>query len=146
MSILNEIINNKCIVVPFCLWIIIQVYKFVYELVVNKKINFKRLFGAGGMPSSHSAVVCSEAVLIGRVMGFDSTIFALALTFAGVVMYDAAGVRRAAGKQARILNKLISTPGLTKEEVNEKLTEALGHTPFQVFIGALIGILVGAII
>ena len=146
MSILNEIINNKCIVVPFCLLIIIQVYKFVYELVVNKKINFKRLFGAGGMPSSHSAVVCSEAVLIGRVMGFDSTIFALALTFAGVVMYDAAGVRRAAGKQARILNKLISTPGLTKEEVNEKLTEALGHTPFQVFIGALIGILVGAII
>ena len=146
MSIFNEIINNKCIVVPFCLWIIIQVYKFVYELVVNKKINFKRLFGAGGMPSSHSAVVCSEAVLIGRAMGFDSTMFALALTFAGVVMYDAAGVRRAAGKQARILNKLISTPGLTKEEVNEKLTEALGHTPFQVFIGALIGVLVGAII
>ena len=146
MSIFNEIINNKCIVVPFCLWIIIQVYKFVYELVVNKKINFKRLFGAGGMPSSHSAVVCSEAVLIGRAMGFDSTMFALALTFAGVVMYDAAGVRRAAGKQARILNKLISTPGLTKEEVNEKLTEALGHTPFQVFVGALIGVLVGAII
>lgn len=146
MSIFNEIINNKCIVVPFCLWIIIQVYKFLYELVVNKKINFKRLFGAGGMPSSHSAVVCSEAVLIGRAMGFDSTMFALALTFAGVVMYDAAGVRRAAGKQARILNKLISTPGLTKEEVNEKLTEALGHTPFQVFIGALIGVLVGAII
>lgn len=146
MSIFNEIINNKCIVVPFCLWIIIQVYKFVYELVVNKKINFKRLFGAGGMPSSHSAVVCSEAVLIGRAMGFDSTMFALALTFAGVVMYDAAGVRRAAGKQARILNKLISTPGLTKEEVNEKLTEALGHTPFQVFVGALIGAIVGAII
>lgn len=146
MSIFNEIINNKCIVVPFCLWIIIQVYKFVYELVVNKKINFKRLFGAGGMPSSHSAVVCSEAVLIGRAMGFDSTMFALALTFAGVVMYDAAGVRRAAGKQARILNKLISTPGLTKEEVNEKLTEALGHTPFQVFVGALIGTIVGAII
>ncbi|MBO5398403.1 MAG: divergent PAP2 family protein [Clostridia bacterium] len=146
MSIFNEIINNKCIVVPFCLWIIIQVYKFLYELVVNKKINFKRLFGAGGMPSSHSAVVCSEAVLIGRAMGFDSTMFALALTFAGVVMYDAAGVRRAAGKQARILNKLISTPGLTKEEVNEKLTEALGHTPFQVFVGALIGVLVGAII
>ena len=146
MSIFNEIINNKCIVVPFCLWIIIQVYKFAYELAVNKKINFKRLFGAGGMPSSHSAVVCSEAVLIGRAMGFDSTMFALALTFAGVVMYDAAGVRRAAGKQARILNKLISTPGLTKEEVNEKLTEALGHTPFQVFVGALIGVLVGAII
>ena len=146
MNIFSEIIGNKCIVVPFCLWILIQVYKFVYELVVHKRIDFKRLFGAGGMPSSHSAVVCSEATLIGKAMGFGSPEFALALTFAGVVMYDAAGIRRAAGKQARILNKIISTPGLTKEQVNEKLTEALGHTPFQVFVGAIIGIVVGAII
>lgn len=146
MEIVNQIVTNKCILVPFFLWIIIQVFKFVYELIVNKKIDFKRLFGAGGMPSSHSAVVCSEAVLIGKTMGFDSPMFALALTFAGVVMYDAAGIRRAAGKQARILNKIVSTPGLTQVEVNEKLTELLGHTPFQVFVGALIGVVVGAII
>ncbi len=146
MEIVNQIITNKCIVVPFCLWIIIQVFKFVYELIVNKKIDFKRLFGAGGMPSSHSAVVCSEAILVGKALGFDSATFALALAFAGVVMYDAAGIRRAAGKQARILNKIVSTPGLTQVEVNEKLTELLGHTPFQVFVGALIGIIVGVII
>ena len=146
MEIVNQIITNKCRVVPFCLWIIIQVFKFVYELIVNKKIDFKRLFGAGGMPSSHSAVVCSEAILVGKALGFDSATFALALAFAGVVMYDAAGIRRAAGKQARILNKIVSTPGLTQVEVNEKLTELLGHTPFQVFVGALIGIIVGVII
>lgn len=146
MNIFNQIVTNKCVVVPFCLWLLIQLFKFIYELAVNKRIDFKRLFGAGGMPSSHSAVVCSEAILVGRAVGFDSPTFALALVLAGVVMYDAAGVRRAAGKQARILNKIISTPGLTKAEVNERLTEALGHTPFQVFVGALIGILVGAII
>lgn len=146
MEVFNQIVTNKCIVVPFCLWIIIQVFKFVYELIVNKKIDFKRLFGAGGMPSSHSAVVCSEAVLVGKIMGFGSPTFALALVLAGVVMYDAAGIRRAAGKQARILNKIVSTPGLSQVEVNEKLTELLGHTPFQVFVGAIIGVLAGAII
>ncbi len=67
MEIVNQIITNKCIVVPFFLWLIIQIFKFVYELIVNKKIDFKRLFGAGGMPSSHSAVVCSEAILVGRI-------------------------------------------------------------------------------
>lgn len=146
MEIFNQIISNKCITVPFCLWILIQAFKFLYELIVNKKIDFKRLFGAGGMPSSHSAVVCSEAMLVGKIMGFDSPTFALALVLAGVVMYDAAGIRRAAGKQARILNKIVSTPGLTQVEVNEKLTELLGHTPFQVFVGAIIGVLAGVII
>jgi hypothetical protein len=141
----SEILGNKCIVVPFCLWIIIQVFKFVYEFVVNKKIDFKRLFGAGGMPSAHSAVVCSEATLIAKACGLGSPEFAIALTLAGVVMYDACGVRRAAGKQARILNKIIETPGLTNAEVNEKLIEALGHTPLQVFVGALIGIVAGII-
>lgn len=146
MNVVLDIVTNKCVAVPFCLWILIQVFKFVYELVINKRIDFKRLFGAGGMPSSHSAVVCSEAILVGRAVGFDSPTFALALVLAGVVMYDAAGIRRAAGKQARILNKIVSTPGLTQAEVGEKLTEALGHTPLQVFVGALIGIIVGAII
>ena len=97
------------------------------------------------MPSSHSAVVTSLATLIGKNEGVDSTIFALALIFAMVVMYDAAGVRRAAGKQAHLLNKIIETPGLTNVEVQERLVEVLGHTPLQVFIGAAIGIIVGLI-
>lgn len=145
MNIFSEIISNKCVVVPFCLWILIQIFKFLYECIVNKRIDFRRLFGAGGMPSAHSAVVCSEATLIGKALGFGSPEFAIALALAGVVMYDASGVRRAAGKQARILNKIIETPGLTKVEVNEKLVEALGHTPFQVLVGAIIGIIAGMI-
>ena len=98
------------------------------------------------MPSSHSAVVTSLAVCIGKQYGFDSGIFALSLIMALVVMYDAAGIRRAAGKQARILNKIMETPGLTTNEVQEKLVEALGHTPVQVFVGAIVGIIAGALI
>ncbi len=97
------------------------------------------------MPSSHSAIVCSLSVLIGREYGFDSGIFAMSIIFAFIVMYDATGVRRAAGKQARILNKILETPGLTTVEVQEKLIEAIGHTPIQVFVGAALGIIVGAI-
>jgi hypothetical protein len=145
MNVLEQIVTNKCIYIPLLVWAIIQVSKFVTDFIVNKKINFKRLLGAGGMPSSHSAVVCSLANLIGREYGFDSGIFALSLIMAFVIMYDAAGVRRAAGKQARILNKIIETPGLTTLQVQEKLSEALGHTPIQVFVGAAIGFIVGAI-
>lgn len=99
-----------------------------------------------GMPSSHSAVVCSLATCIGKQYGFDSGIFAISVIMAFVVMYDAAGVRRAAGKQARILNKILDTPGLTTVEVQEKLVEVLGHTPIQVFVGAILGVAVGALV
>lgn len=143
---MNEILRNKFIIVPFVLWLCIQIFKTVTELVVNKKFNVKRLIGAGGMPSSHSAVVTSLAILIGKEYGFGSGIFALALIFAFVVMYDAAGVRRAAGKQARILNQILETPGLTSVQVQEKLVEVLGHTPVQVFVGATIGFIVGTIV
>lgn len=98
------------------------------------------------MPSSHSAVVCSLAALIGREYGFGSGIFAVSLIMACVVMYDAAGVRRASGKQARILNKILETPGMSTVEVQEKLIEALGHTPIQVFVGAAIGIVAGLLL
>ena len=97
------------------------------------------------MPSSHSAIVMAITVLVGKDVGFDSWAFALSLVFSCVVMYDAAGVRRAAGKQATLLNKIIETPGLTGVQVQERLVKVLGHTPFQVFVGALIGIIVGSI-
>ncbi|MCI8485700.1 MAG: divergent PAP2 family protein [Clostridia bacterium] len=98
------------------------------------------------MPSSHSAVVTSLATMVGKAYGIDSAIFAVSLIFAFVVMYDAAGIRRAAGKQAKILNKIVETPGLTGVEVSEKLVEVLGHTPIQVLVGATIGIVVGIIV
>ena len=97
------------------------------------------------MPSSHSAVVTGLATLIGKYEGVETSIFALAVIVAFVVMYDECGVRRAAGKQAALLNKLIETPGLTGMQVSEKLVEVLGHTPVQVFVGALIGVVVGLI-
>ncbi len=145
MQIFKEIINNKCIVIPVLVWFFIQTFKTIFDLCKNKKLDVKRIMGAGGMPSSHSAVVTSLAVLIGKQYGFDSGIFAISLVFAFVVMYDAAGIRRAAGKQAVILNKILETPGLTSVQVQEKLVELLGHTPIQVFVGALIGIIIGAI-
>ena len=135
----------KYLIVPFATWFFIQLFKLIYDLVTTKKFNFKRILGAGGMPSSHSAVVVSLATMIGKSQGSESPIFGLATIFAFVVMYDAAGVRRAAGKQAKLLNKIVQTPGMTGVEVTEKLQEVLGHTPTQVFVGAFIGVVVGLI-
>lgn len=143
---MNFFEEYKYIIVPIATWFSIQLFKLIYDLVTTKKFNFKRIMGAGGMPSSHSAVVTSLATLIGKNEGIDTGIFALSLIFAFIVMYDAAGVRRAAGKQAKVLNKIVQTPGLSKVEVSEKLVEALGHTPFQVIVGAIIGFIVGIII
>lgn len=138
-------IQSKYIYIPFFLWFGIQFFKLMYDLVKTKKFNFKRIMGAGGMPSSHSAVVVGMATLIGKYEGVGTPIFALSFMFAFVVMYDACGVRRAAGKQAKLLNKLVETPGLTGLQVTERLVEVLGHTPVEVFVGALIGIGVGLI-
>ena len=143
MNNLQLALTNKYLYVPFLLWLCIQIFKVIYDLVTTKKFNFKRIIGAGGMPSSHSAVVTCLATLVGKAEGTDSIMFAMATIFALVVMYDAAGVRRAAGKQAHLLNKIIETPGLTGVEVQERLVEVLGHTPLQVIVGATIGICVG---
>lgn len=145
MNTITSIITNKYIYIPFALWFFVQVFKVICDLITTKKLNFRRIMGAGGMPSSHSAVVASLATLIGKYEGVDTAIFAMALIFAFIVMYDAAGVRRAAGKQAKLLNRIIETPGLSSLEVQERLVEVLGHTPIQVFVGALIGAMVGII-
>ncbi len=135
--------DYKYIIVPFLVWFAIQLFKFVYDLIKNKKFNFKRLMQAGGMPSSHSGVVVSLTTMIGKNVGITSPLFAVSLIFSFIVMYDAAGVRRAAGKQAKLLNKIVETPGLTGLQVSEKLVEVLGHTPVQVVVGAAIGVIVG---
>ncbi len=143
MEQIKDFFTNKYIYIPIILWIVIQSFKVLYDLVKYKKFNFRRIMGAGGMPSSHSAIVMSLTTLVGKDLGVSSPEFAIALIFSCVVMYDAAGVRRAAGKQARILNKIIETPGMTNVQVQEKLVEFLGHTPIEVFVGAIIGILAG---
>ena len=139
-------IQYKYVIVPIAVWFCIQLFKVIWDLVETRKFNFKRILGAGGMPSSHTGVVTSLAAMIGKSQGFTSPIFALSVIFAFVVMYDAAGIRRAAGKQATILNKITQTPGMKKLEIQEKLVELLGHTPKQVFVGAAIGLIVGLVV
>ena len=146
MNTITSIMTNKYIYVPVMLWFFIQTFKVICDLIKTKKFNFKRIMGAGGMPSSHSAIVVSLATLIGKYEGVDTAIFAMSVVFAFIVMYDAAGVRRAAGKQAKLLNKIVETPGLSSIQVQEKLVEVLGHSPIQVIVGALLGVMVGIIV
>lgn len=137
--------DYRYIIVPFFTWVAIQIFKVIWDLVTKKKFNFKRVLGAGGMPSAHSAVVIALTTMVGRSQGTTSPMFGIALIFSLVVMYDATGVRREAGKQAHLLNEIINTPGLSQVQVKEKLVEALGHTPIQVFVGALVGFIIGMI-
>ena len=145
-GIITFIQEYKYIIVPFFVWFGIQLFKVIYDLVTTKKFNFKRIMQAGGMPSSHSAVVVALTTMIAKAEGINSPVFGVSLIFSFVVMYDAAGVRRAAGKQAKLLNKIVETPGLSGVEVSERLVEVLGHTPIQVLVGALIGLAVGIIV
>ena len=120
-----------------------QFYKFIVYLIVYKQLNFKRLFQTGGMPSSHSSFMMAMTTSTGLIAGFNSVSFAIALTIALVVMYDAAGLRRAVGRQASVLNQIVSEifsehPHLS----SQKFRELLGHTPIEVFIGAILGIVV----
>ena len=133
----------RYLIVPFVTWFCVQTFKVLWELATTKKFNFKRIIGAGGMPSSHTAIVVSITTMVGRSQGINSVIFAVSLIFSLVVMYDACGVQRQAGKQARILNDIVNTPGLSTVQVREKLVEALGHTPLQVIVGAIVGFTAG---
>ena len=119
-----------------------QILKVIFYFLTHKKINFKIFTTTGGMPSSHSAGVVSLSVSVGLVEGFSSVSFAIALGFALVVLQDAAGLRRAAGKTAATLNRLVSEiiEHTNQTKSYEVLKELLGHTPFEVFMGSLLGI------
>jgi len=118
-----------------------QILKFLLNILFNKKIDFRVFTTTGGMPSSHSAGVVALSVAVGIMSGFMSQIFAVSLGFAFVVMYDAAGIRRASGKMAVCLNKMMED--FYKHDINAagtKLKELLGHTPIEVFCGAILGV------
>ncbi len=166
MNYLRILASNDLINIAFIAWISAQILKTVFTFVLTKKFVPERLVGAGGMPSSHSALVCSLAVGMAKVAGFTSPTFALTLAFAGIVMYDAMGVRRAAGEHAKMLNRMVfdfkdfsdavahifdtidvenelDDPSVGIDDIPEKkLKEFLGHTPLEVLGGALLGILV----
>ncbi len=139
--IFRQIQGNEVLVTAVLAWAIAQFLKIVSWAFVSRELNFRRLVEPGGMPSSHSAFVTSLSMGIGIHEGFDSTLFALAAVFAIIVMYDASGVRRAAGKQARVLNAIVED--LNRRELHpERLRELLGHTPFEVLVGGALGILI----
>ncbi len=127
-------------------WLIAQVLKVIFFFVKYKRFNFERFVGAGGMPSSHSAAVSSVIVGVGMVEGWREPITAMALIFGLIVMYDAAGVRYAAGKQAEILNKIVDDIYHGGKVREDRLRELLGHTPYEVFAGAALGALISFLV
>lgn len=146
MSIILDILNNTILVSAMTAWLIAQTLKIIIGLILLKKLSLNLIFSSGGFPSSHSATVSALALGIGKYYGLGSPIFAVAAVFGMIVLYDAAGVRQAAGKQAEVLNKLIERLYHGPAPAQEKLKELIGHTPFEVFGGVMVGLIVGLII
>ncbi len=143
MEDFGKVLENHVLIVSVLACLVAQASKLVVELVQHGKINFRVLTTTGGMPSAHSAFVGALAAGVGQQIGWASPEFAIAVVFAVIVMYDAAGVRQAAGKQARILNQMIDELFQEHPQFNEdRLKELLGHTPVQVIVGLALGILV----
>ncbi len=144
LNVLNEIKNNYIFMAAGLSWFSAQLIKTILNFILTKEINLERMVGAGGMPSAHSACVSALAIATGRQCGCSSPEFAIAFAFACVVIYDAMGVRRAAGEQAKVINQL--TDALFKNFgqdtiVVSQLKELLGHTPIEVLGGTILGIL-----
>ncbi len=139
-NIFKELPNNEILLTSLTAWFIAQLIKGIFYFLKEKRVNFRRFVGAGGMPSSHSALVASLATAVGIRMGWDHALTAITLIFAVIVMYDAAGVRHAASRQAITLNKIIDELFEEGELHQERLKELLGHTPIEVIAGATLGV------
>jgi uncharacterized protein len=139
----TSLLNNRILIAAFLAWAIAQASKTIYELIRQRKLILSRLVSSGGMPSSHSALVTGLATATGRVSGLNSASFAIAVILAAIVMYDAAGVRRAVSIQARILNQMIDEAFQGQPFAEKRLRELIGHTPVQVIVGGLVGIFIG---
>ena len=137
-----ELMTNTALITASLAWFLAQISKLLIVLLRERQLQLSYLTSAGGMPSSHSAVVVALATRIGMDQGVGSPLFAIAFIFAGVVLYDAAGIRRAVSVQARILNRMLEEVLELKRFNEKRLLELLGHTPFEVFIGSLLGMLV----
>lgn len=139
---LSALEQNKILIATMVAWLLAQILKTGTAYWRNRRFQAERLVGAGGMPSSHTALVVSLACSIGWREGWDTPLFALSVVLAGIVMYDAAGVRRAAGRQARVLNKLMQELRVEHTIRDTRLKELLGHTPLEVLAGALLGVVI----
>ena len=149
MTFFQELLENRIFLVAASGWIVAQILKTIIHMFVTKKFEAERLVGGGGMPSSHSATVCSFATACCIEYGASSFEFAVSLILAIIVMYDAMGVRRETGIQARVLNEIIhffADMGQSELSTDDKLKEFVGHTPLQVLAGALLGIIIALIV
>ena len=132
------------LLIAIAAWAIAQVLKLLIATAVYRKFDITYLTTGGGMPSSHSALVCAAAVSCGMSAGFDAPVFAVAAVLAFIVMYDAAHVRRETGEQAKVLNYIMrSWADVKPEEFEAELKELIGHTPLQVAVGSVLGVVVG---
>ncbi len=143
---MTTLLDNRILLAAFFAWAIAQISKTLYELIRQRKLIVSRLISSGGMPSSHSALVSGLATATGRLQGLSSAAFAITIVLAAIVMYDAAGVRRAVSIQARILNQMIDEAFQGHPFAEKRLRELIGHTPIQVFAGALLGIGIGLLV
>jgi len=144
-DIFSQMYHNKIFMVTLASWVIAQSVKVVIGVIQERRFDFRWFVGTGGMPSSHSAGASSLATAVGINYGFDSVYFALAAAFTIVVMFDAQGVRRATGRQARILNRIMEDIYWKGKIQGERLRELVGHTPLEVIMGFLLGILIASI-
>ena len=143
MDYIIHFFQNRVLQTAALSWFVAQVIKIILTLIKERKFDFTRLFGSGGMPSSHASFTVSLAIAIGYETSFSSIEFAIAMAFSLVVMYDATGIRQSAGEQAAILNRIVETIGKENfSDTGKKLKELLGHTPFQVFAGAILGFVI----
>ena len=143
---LSLIFRNKIIIIAFMAWILNQSLKLILFYVTEKRWDIRRFVGAGGMPSTHSALSMCVATTIGLKEGWDSPLFALAIVIAFIIMADAAGVRRETGEQAKVLNKIILEFFKEIKLKDKRLKELVGHTPFEVIVGAFMGIVMAWIL
>lgn len=143
---LSLLFRNKIIIIAFITWIVNQILKLMVFYISEKKWDMRRFVGAGGMPSTHSALSVCVATTIGLKEGWDSPLFALAIVIAFIIMADAAGVRRETGEQAKVLNKIILEFFEERKIRDKNLKELVGHTPFEVIVGAFIGIVMAWIL
>ena len=148
MNFFSELAQNKILISAASGWVITQILKTIIHTFFTKNFDAERLVGGGGMPSSHSATVCALCTAVALEYGANSYEFAMAAVFALVVMYDAIGVRQESGKQAQVLNDMIEIFTHMGKDLNieKQLKEFIGHTPFQVLCGAILGVITALII
>ena len=137
---LYDFFTNEALIVPVCAWMLAQSLKVIIAVLQKKGLDFRYMVSSGGMPSAHSAVVCALATTLALRQGLGTAAFGISAILALVVMYDAAGIRQSVGRQSRVLNHIVQELRLGRAVTEVQLREFIGHTPFQVIVGGVLGV------